>query len=192
MVGVKGKSGPPGHQHSRANSGGKAGASGPPGNGNAIRHGLMAGKLPKGASYIELESERLRTALEDAVVNRTGGEISLHDAAVIQTAIRWERHALLAQRWLRNEAETLTPDQRLAFSRDVARASAERDKCLKALGLDVRPNSDPWSLLDSLPPADSGNDHATEDQIDDSERVDDSSPVDQRSDAADSDGGTSQ
>lgn len=113
--------------------GDKGGA--PAGNGNAVRHGLTAGQLPKGAAYIARSTSQFRTALEGAIVEMKG-EISLHDAAVIQTAIRWERHALLVQRWLRKELTELTPDQRLSFSRDVARASAERDKCLRVLGLD--------------------------------------------------------
>lgn len=173
--------------------------SGAPGeNRNAIRHGLMAGRLPKGAGYVRRETDQLRTLIENAVAAANGGEISLNDAACIQTAIRWERHALLAQRWLRLEAETLTPDQRLAFSRDVARASAERDKCLKSLGLDVRPGSDPWAVLDTLPPADSANgqDHTAGNQdgdtSDDSDQGADSA-IDEQSDVSDdgsNDGGT--
>jgi hypothetical protein len=79
----------------------------------------------------------LHAALEDAVLTRRN-EVDLHDAAVIQTAVRWERHALLCQRWLRHADGTLTADQRLAFSREIARASAERDKCIRLLGLDRR------------------------------------------------------
>ncbi|MGE0760613.1 MAG: hypothetical protein AB7O38_26615 [Pirellulaceae bacterium] len=126
----------------------------PAGNGNAVRHGLTAGTLPKGAAYIARSTGQFRTALEGAIVERKG-EISLHDAAVIQTAIRWERHALLVQRWLRRELADLSPDQRLAFSRDVARASAERDKCLKILGLDRDARSDIFDALysETLPTA---------------------------------------
>ena len=81
----------------------KAGA--PIGNGNAVRHGLTVGRLPKGAAYIARETAKFRGALERAVMDKTGGDVSLVDAAAIQTAIRWERHALLAQRWLRNEGD---------------------------------------------------------------------------------------
>ena len=73
-------------------------------------------------------------ALETAVMDRKG-EISLFDAGLVQTAMRWERHALLAQRWLKKEAANMTHSDRLAFSREVARASESRDRALKELGL---------------------------------------------------------
>ena len=129
------------------------------GNRNRTRHGLTAGQLPKGAAYVKRCTDQLRAGLESAVAERNGGEVSLYHAALIQSAIRWERHALLAQRWLRQEAATLNADQRLAYSREVARASAERDKCLKLLALDVSAfdhqlralYSDPWPTAE--PPA---------------------------------------
>lgn len=107
----------------------------PPGNRNSVRHGLTCGSLPKGAGYIKRISGQFRTAIERAVVD-VHGEVTLYHAAIIQTAMRWERHALLAQRWLRREDAKLTVSERLGFSREVARASAERDKCLAALRLD--------------------------------------------------------
>ena len=118
---------------------GKPGRSGPPaGNTNALRHGLKAGKLPKQAQYIEHQMNRLRRELEDAVM-QAKDEVNLLDAAHIQTAIKWERHGALALRWLRLEGDTLKPADRLAFSREIARASAERDRALAALGLDAPP-----------------------------------------------------
>ena len=64
------------------------------------------------------------------------GEVNLQDAACIQTCLRWERHACLAQRWLTKMQADLKPEQRLTFSREIARASAERDKSLASLRLD--------------------------------------------------------
>lgn len=119
-----------------------------PKNQNALSHGIHAGVLPPGCGPIAKRLAKFRSVLEAAVVEAKG-EIGLYDAAAINSAERWERHAQLAARWLKVEAKSLTPDQRLAFSRDVARASSERDKCLRALGLDAKP--DPWSVLDSLP-----------------------------------------
>jgi hypothetical protein len=69
-------------------------------------------------------------------------EITLIDAAYINTAFRCERHAQLAQRWLAMEAESMTPGDRLNYSREVARASAERDKAIAALRLDERSGFD--------------------------------------------------
>lgn len=118
---------------------GKKGRSGPRrDNANAMRHGLKAGKLPKDAKYIEVRLNQFRRTLEQAVLN-VRGEVSLPDAACIQTCIRWERHACLAQRWLVKAGDTLKPADKLNFSREIARASAERDKAIAALKLDVKP-----------------------------------------------------
>jgi hypothetical protein len=148
----------------------------PIGNGNAVRHGLTTGKLPKGGAYIHRITNQFRAAVEAAVIDAKG-EVSLIDAASIVTAVRWERHALLAQRWLRQEAATLTPDQRLSFSRDVARASGERDKCLRALGLDRDKQS---TLIDALYAVDAIDHEAASDEpvSDDSEpNGDDTEPT---------------
>jgi phage terminase large subunit-like protein len=67
-----------------------------------------------------------------AAVLDAGGPLDLLACAVVQTAMRWEKHARLAGRWLRKEGDKLTPDQRLAFSRDIAirgvAAGADRDQ----------------------------------------------------------------
>ena len=107
----------------------------PPMNRNRTRHGLCAGRLPKGAAYVKRTCDGLRRAIEAEVLARHG-ELSLHHAALIQSAIRWERHALLVQRWLRLDCDRMDMATRLAYSRDIARASAERVKCLTALRLD--------------------------------------------------------
>lgn len=115
---------------------GKPGRSGPPkGNGNALRHGLKAGQLPKDAKYIEYRLNAFRRTLEQAVLSAKG-EVNIPDAAAIQTCLRWERHACLAQRWLVKAGDTLKPEQRLTFSREIARASTERDKAISALRID--------------------------------------------------------
>ena len=77
------------------------------------------------------------------------GEVGLADAAAINSAVRWERHAMLAQRWLRVDAGDMDASTRLAYSRDVAKASSERDKCIRALGLEPSKRIDPWSVLDA-------------------------------------------
>jgi hypothetical protein len=115
---------------------GKKGRSGAPTeNRNAMRHGLRAGQLPKDAKYIENRLNAFRRQLEDAVMADKGA-VSLVDAAAIQTCIRWERHAALAQRWLTKAGDTLKPAERLHFSREIARASSERDKALTPLALE--------------------------------------------------------
>jgi hypothetical protein len=122
------------------------------GNTNAIRHGLTCGKLPPNCQHIEIKINGLRRTLEAAVV-AAKGEVGLVDAACIQTACKWERHGALALRWLVKAGDTLKPTDRLTFSREIARASAERDKALQALGLDQPDDDRPWII-----PTDAGTD----------------------------------
>jgi hypothetical protein len=126
---------------------GKQGRSGTPkGNQNNLRHGLRAGQLPKDAKYIEYRLNAFRRTLEQAVLV-IKGEVSIPDAATIQTALRWERHGCLAQRWLNKKYAELKPTDLLQFSREIARASTERDKALAMLKLD-RDAKD--SVIDAL------------------------------------------
>lgn len=114
---------------------GKPGRSGPPKNNrNALRHGLKAGQLPADAKYIEVRLNLIRRNLEDAVLE-SKGKITIADAGYIQTAIRWERHAALAQRWLTKQYRKLKPLEQLRFSNEVATASAKRDAAIEMLEL---------------------------------------------------------
>lgn len=123
---------------------------GQPENRNALRHGLAAGKLPADAAFIEVRLNGFRRRLEDAVVAERGA-VTLQEAAVIQTALRWERHAALAQRWLTKAGDELKPVERLTFSREIARASTERDKALGCLRLDRDRKQDLIATLYSAP-----------------------------------------
>ena len=107
---------------------GKKGRSGSPRNNrNAMRHGLRASQLPKDCKFIELRCNGFRRMLENAII-KAKGEVNINDAACVQTALRWERHVALAQRWLTKQYDVLKPVDRLTFSREIARASGERDK----------------------------------------------------------------
>jgi hypothetical protein len=124
---------------------GKKGRSGPPrGNDNAARHYLRAGKLPPKLQYIEHRINAFRRHLEAAVA-AAKGEVSIVDAAAINSACKWERHGLLAQHWLRHEAENLSASDRLRFSEAIAKASDNRDKNLRTLGLDAQTPA-PWTI----------------------------------------------
>lgn len=112
----------------------------------SLRHGLKAGQLPKDAKYIEIRLNIFRQKLEDAVL-LSRNHVTMTDAALIQTALRWERHAALAQRWLVKAGDTLKAAERLQFSREIARASSERYKALSALKLDAEVN--PWDAVDA-------------------------------------------
>jgi len=99
--------------------------------------------------YLEDRLNKFRRMLEDQLL-ATKGEISITDAATISTAVKWEKHAALCERWLRlaeKRGEQLKPADYLSFSREVARASTERDKALKQLNLDAPPKN-PWELED--------------------------------------------
>ena len=115
---------------------------------NNLRHGLRAatlGRVPRGASYVGRLVNEFRRQLENAVIaNR--GEVSLSDGCSISTAARWERPAQVATRWLRQSFDTMTLDQRLNFSREVAKASAARDAAIRELKLD----QDARSIVDTL------------------------------------------
>ncbi|MCH8047426.1 MAG: hypothetical protein IID44_27320 [Planctomycetes bacterium] len=120
--------------------GAKRGA--PRDNRNALRHGLRGGQLPADAKYVENRLNAFRRNLEDAVLV-VSGEVDIPAAAAIQTALRWERHACLAQRWLTKAYDELKPLDRLHFSREIARASTERDKAIATLELGTKDNR-PW------------------------------------------------
>jgi len=113
-------------------------------NQNALQQGMTAGSLPDGCSYIANKTKALRSALQQAVL-AVRGEVSITDAAAINTAVRAERLAMLAQRWLRLSAETMSHDQRLAYARETVKASEQRDKAIRSLNLDAA--ADPMAAL---------------------------------------------
>lgn len=114
----------------------------PKGSQNALRHGLNAGKLPRKLAFVENAVNAFRRRLE-AIVLEVKGEVTIGDAATINSACKWERHGMLAQAWLRKEESSMTVDQRLKFSETIAKASDARDKCIRSLGLDKLPDN-PW------------------------------------------------
>ena len=133
----------------------------PRGNSNSMRHGLRAGKLPPKCQYIEHQMNRLRRELEDATM-KAKGRIDLADAANIQTAVKWERHGALCLRWLRIEGDNLKPLERLQFSREIARASTERDKAVERLDLGRDPVELAIARLYAPDEVDDGPEHVAE------------------------------
>ncbi len=132
---------------------GKPGKSGPPkGNSNNLRHGMRGGKLPPGCQYIENRVNSLRRQIESALI-AAKGEIGIVDAAAINSILKWERHGLLAAHWLRHEADKLSASDRLRFSEAIAKASDNRDRNIRSLGLDRSTADDVLSALYSRVPA---------------------------------------
>lgn len=139
----------------------------PAGNSNHLTHGLASrlvlGKLTRRKHANETPAEQqARRALAKVEQQAAGfraaltvaardvhGTLSLARECLIQTAARWERHALLATRWLRERHDFMDDAQRLAFSREIARASAERDKAIAGLRLDRSVISALWDTLDA-------------------------------------------
>lgn len=125
---------------------------------NNMQHGLCSnrvaslGGVPKGASYVGRLVGKLRRELENNV-EVAKGKITLTDALVINTACRWERHAMLANRWLAKNCEKMTFDQRLNYSRDIAKAAENRDRAIGKLNLDQTPESIIGQLYAPLKPS---------------------------------------
>ena len=117
-----------------------------PGDRRAWRHGLRGSGFPASCRKEESSVNQFKRTAEDAVF-AARGEVTLLDAAAIHTATRWERHALLAARWLRVHGESMTHSERLAYSRDVATASTARDKALESLKLPRRGDASVWATV---------------------------------------------
>jgi hypothetical protein len=64
--------------------------------------------------------------------------LGFYETALLQSAIEHYSHGLRVRRWLRVGWNDLNVDQRLAYSREIARAFSERDKVLKQLGVDAQ------------------------------------------------------
>lgn len=86
------------------------------GNRRSTTHGLRmtGGRLPAGAAWIRREADDMKRRLDAAVIEAKG-ELSILDVATINEVAVWERHRLLAQRWLRLSCDEMSHDQRLAY-----------------------------------------------------------------------------
>lgn len=119
----------------------------PPANTNRTTHGLHGFGWPKGCHRLKRRETAFRNSLCEAV--EANGAIGLYEAATIDSACQWLRHGLLAARWLRLEHDQLSPVDRLSFSREVAKAAVERDRCIRLLGLDQTAKASVWDALDA-------------------------------------------
>jgi hypothetical protein len=113
---------------------------------------LALGELPADMRGAGKSAAALRLALESAVVE-AHGSISLTHACLIATASRWERHGAVASWLFRLHSADMTHDQRLTYSREIARASAERDKAIERLRLERDPLASLYGPIFDIPPA---------------------------------------
>ena len=105
-----------------------SGAPSPPG------HRLPLGRLPDAERAVERACYAFRRGLERAVVE-AHGRVSLPQAAAISTATRWERVARVAARRLAERGTDMSDECYLAYVRETAKASGERDKAIDRLAL---------------------------------------------------------
>ena len=93
---------------------------------------------------------QLRHSLENILIERES-EVTIYDAAVIQSACRHEGRAQLLQRWLReldNGDKSPSVQDRLSILREIGSATDARDKCLKSLRLHEKPEEDDsWPII---------------------------------------------
>ena len=124
-------------------------------NGSALKHGLSSryaltiGQMPKRFIRVQRAVCIFRRHLEEAVT-MVHQRIGPYEASLINSASLWQRHALLSNRWLMSSLDDLTASEKVHYSREVARASSERDRCLRALGLS-RDGGDTIDALYSVP-----------------------------------------
>lgn len=150
---------------------------------NAVTHGLTAryhlqlGELPGKLKKVQRTAFALRRELEAAVM-AARGSIDLLSAARIQTAVRLETTCQLARRWMTESLAELTEGERLAYLREIGRASVERDRVLRSLGLDGEPTT--LDALYSVAPYDAPGD----DESDGPTARPSAEPSDERSDRA--------
>jgi hypothetical protein len=119
---------------------------------------LAAGSTNTGTSLLRLpltalvrEPSSIRTAVysfrrqvETEVMSRGGGELGVGIASKIHTACVALRRHLAIERKLRLLADSLTLEQWQGLVDRSVRMKEATDRCLSALGLDVRPNERSW------------------------------------------------
>ena len=121
-------------------------AGGQPLNRNGWRHGLYSSKSP--FAYVDRMVGKFRRALEDAVVEASKG-IDVRQASLIHTATEATRQALSNRKRL-EDAEAVTDEVWLAYSRAYLAALDLRDRKVKELGLKSN-RFDPYAALYKTP-----------------------------------------
>ncbi len=132
----------------------------PAGNQNRFEHGLRGalslGSLPPGASYVRKLVGRFRRAVEQTALD-VHGSLGLYELSLAQSATRHELRAVLATRYLRDSGDGLPLADKLALLKTISDATDARDRCLRSLRLDTKPEADVWAW-----PVDDGSDATTE------------------------------
>jgi hypothetical protein len=98
------------------------------------RYGMVTASLPSGCGWVRQLAAKFRRSLEAAVVEARG-EVAIIDAALIDSAVRWQTSALIVARWLRLHEATMTHSERLLYVRQAGIFGDKRDRCLRELRL---------------------------------------------------------
>ena len=130
----------------------------PVGNRNRFRTGsrsrqpLMLGKSPPGLHRAVSDARKVVNALLAAVV-QARGTATLLDQSLALEAGEYEIQRRACWRLLRQVGPdgkpNLTVEQQLAIRREASRAATERTRCIRALGIDLKPAGDVWASLHS-------------------------------------------
>ena len=93
------------------------------------------------------------------------GEIGILQAALIESCVRHEGRALMAERYRRTR-KRLTMTEKLGISKEIGAASDSRDRCLERLDINKAQDANPWGVLDatSQPATTGGPDRGQEQQ----------------------------
>jgi hypothetical protein len=129
-----------------------------------MRSHLVLAKRKKNRSLLR-RVVAVRRIVEAAAIEHRG-QLGVYEDAQINTFCEWELFKADIHRYLEDHGAELTPEQWLAFRREIPKASSARVTALKDLGLDVSKDSNVWDCLNeplpaltSAPPATNG--HAT-------------------------------
>lgn len=134
----------------------------PPATRKHRRHGVFswcaAGRVPlkvKGGKHLRTVLRALRRGLLLEAESVHGRPATQLEQGLIASAVRHEGRARLLEMVIQRDWEALAVPERVSILREIGAASDSRDRCIKAIGLDKRPEPLPPSLaafLNSLPP----------------------------------------
>ena len=130
----------------------------PRGNENRVRHGVFSwatsGKVPtsiKGGTHLRNVLRAFRSGLLVEVERVKGRPATLHEQALISSAVRHEGRARLLERLVADDWARMLNPERIAALKEIGSASDSRDKALKAIGLDTAGKpADPWERMQEI------------------------------------------
>lgn len=109
----------------------------------AAKRGLRPRRMPKGYRYVNDEvNEYTGDLTADAEAKH--GTLDRDHLETIDAATAWHRHALFVLTVLRREHDKLTPETKVQFSAEIAKAIEKRRQQVKQLDLDGKHDPNLW------------------------------------------------